>query len=63
MTTSPDLPVELWLHILSNVPRSPLHNLLGVNRLLFELAMNDLYEEVRLISEDKETKKVLEQLQ
>jgi len=40
-----------------------LHNLLGVNRLLFELAMNDLYEEVRLISEDKETKKVLEQLQ
>jgi len=63
MTTSPDLPVELWLHILSNVPRSHLHNLLGVNRLLFELAMNDLYEEVRLISEDKETKKVLEQLQ
>ncbi|KAH9475292.1 hypothetical protein JR316_0012403 [Psilocybe cubensis] len=61
MTTS-DLPTELWLEILSYLPRSTLRKMIGVNRTLFELALNDLYEEVRLISDDKETVKTFKQL-
>ena len=61
MPTS-DLPVELWLEILTYLPRSTLHKLIGVNRTLFELALNDLYEEVRLISDDKDMDKTFKQL-
>ena len=59
---TPDLPVELWLEILTYLPRSTLHKLVGVNRTLFELALNDLYEEVRLISDDKDMDKTFKQL-
>lgn len=59
---TPDLPVELWLEILTYLPRSTLHKLIGVNRTLFELALNDLYEEVRLISDDKDMEKTFNQL-
>lgn len=59
---TPDLPVELWLEILTYLPRSALHKLIGVNRTLFELALNDLYEEVRLISDDKDMAKTFNQL-
>ncbi|KAF8966761.1 hypothetical protein BDZ97DRAFT_1806324 [Flammula alnicola] len=58
----PDLPVELWLEILSYLPRTALHKMIGVNRILFELALNDLYEEVRFISDDRDTLKTFEQL-
>ena len=61
MPTS-DLPVELWLEILTYLPRSTPHKLIGVNRTLFELALNDLYEEDRLISDDKDMDKTFKQL-
>ncbi|KAF8907080.1 hypothetical protein CPB84DRAFT_1844186 [Gymnopilus junonius] len=61
MPTS-DLPVELWLEILAYLPRTTLHKMIGVNRTLFELALNDMYEEVRLISDDKQMIKTLKQL-
>lgn len=61
MATS-DLPVELWLEVLSYLPRSALRKMIGVNRILFELALNDLYEEVRFISDDKGTMKTFKQL-
>ncbi|KJA23705.1 hypothetical protein HYPSUDRAFT_39538 [Hypholoma sublateritium FD-334 SS-4] len=57
-----DLPVELWLEILTYLPRSALQKLIGVNRTLFELALNDMYEEVRLISDDKDMEKTFNQL-
>ncbi|KAF9039306.1 hypothetical protein BJ165DRAFT_1497360 [Panaeolus papilionaceus] len=60
--TTPDLPVELWLEILSYLPRSALRKTMGVNRMLFEMAFNDIYEEVRLIAADKEMVKTLKQL-
>jgi len=59
---TPDLPVELWLEILGYLPRSALHKMIGVNRLLFELALDDLYEEIRLISDDKSMLKTFKQL-
>ncbi|KIM44158.1 hypothetical protein M413DRAFT_68076 [Hebeloma cylindrosporum] len=59
---SSDLPLELWIEILSYLPRTALHRMIGVNRLLFELALNDLYEEVRFISNDKEMLKTFKQL-
>ncbi|KAF8659278.1 hypothetical protein AX16_001853 [Volvariella volvacea WC 439] len=59
---TPDLPVELWLYILSMLPRSALHKMMGINRTLFELAMNDKYSEIRLISDDAEAWRILEQL-
>jgi hypothetical protein len=45
----PDLPAELWMEILSHLPRGFVWKMIGINRLLFELGMNELYEEVRLI--------------
>ena len=59
---SPDLPIELWIEILTYLPRTALHKMIGVNRPLFELALNDLYEEVRFISDDKEMLKTFKQL-
>jgi hypothetical protein len=59
---TPDLPVELWLEILAYLPRSALHKMIGLNRLLFELALNDLYEEVRFIADDKSMRKAFDQL-
>ena len=50
------------MEILSYLPRTALHKMIGVNRLLFELALNDLYEEVRFISDDKEMLKTFKQL-
>ncbi|TFK70986.1 hypothetical protein BDN72DRAFT_838231 [Pluteus cervinus] len=57
-----DLPTELWLNILSCLPRGSVRKLLGVNRTLFELAMDDIYEEVRFIADDKEIRKTFDQL-
>ncbi|KAF9523302.1 hypothetical protein CPB83DRAFT_693934 [Crepidotus variabilis] len=59
---TPDLPVEIWLEILAYLPRSALHKMLSINRLLFELALNDIYEEIRLVDDDEEMVKVLKQL-
>lgn len=37
---SPDFPTELWLEILSYLPPSYVLKLLGVSRILFELALD-----------------------
>ncbi|PPQ63652.1 hypothetical protein CVT24_004426 [Panaeolus cyanescens] len=60
--STPDLPVELWLEILSYLPRSALRKMMGVNRLLFEMAFNEIYEEIRLIADDEEMLKTCKQL-
>ena len=63
MFTNPDLPLELWLEILAYLPRSALHKLIGVNRFLFELALDDIYEEVRFIAGDKQMEKIFLQME
>ncbi|RXW21430.1 hypothetical protein EST38_g4435 [Candolleomyces aberdarensis] len=60
--STPDLPPELWLEILSYLPRTYIYKMMGLNRLLFELAMQDKYEEIRLISDDKNMLNTFEQL-
>ena len=45
-----DFPSELWLEVLSYLPPSYVVNLVGVNRFLFELALDYKYEELQLIS-------------
>ncbi|KAF4622333.1 hypothetical protein D9613_009249 [Agrocybe pediades] len=57
-----DLPTEIWLEILSYLPKGASRKLLGVNRVFFELALQNIYEELRLISGDRETMKSLSQL-
>lgn len=57
-----DFPPELWSEIVAYLPRSDLRKMIGVNRFLFELALNYIYEEVRFTSDDKQMSKVLEQL-
>ncbi|CAA7263762.1 unnamed protein product [Cyclocybe aegerita] len=59
---TPDLPVELWLEVLGLLPRSMLHKMIGVNRTLFELALDDIYQEIRFINDDKEMVKSFKQL-
>ena len=39
-----------------------MRKMIGVNRFLFELALNDIYEEVRFTSDDKAMERVFEQL-
>lgn len=51
--TTPDLPPELWLEILAYFSPGFVVKLMGVNRLLFELALQYIYEEVQLTSDDK----------
>ncbi|KDR72860.1 hypothetical protein GALMADRAFT_228550 [Galerina marginata CBS 339.88] len=60
---TPDLPAELWLEIIAHLSRGALHKMMGVNRTLFELAMDDIYEEVRFISIDEEMLRVFQQIQ
>ncbi|KAF9039300.1 hypothetical protein BJ165DRAFT_1531381 [Panaeolus papilionaceus] len=40
----PDLPLELWTEIVSYLPRGTLHKLIGLNRQLLELVLDDKYE-------------------
>lgn len=60
--STPDLPIELWLEILRYHPRSTLRKMMGVNRVLFELALDDLYSEVQLITDDEDAKRTFAQL-
>ena len=57
-----DLPVELWLYILSFLPRGTVRKLIGISRLLFEMALDDIYEEIRFIADDEEMHKTFRQL-
>lgn len=60
---TPDLPLELWLEILSYLPRSTLHRMIGVNRTLFELALDEKYEEVMFLADNTEMAKMFRQLE
>lgn len=57
-----DLPVGLWLEILSLLPYRYLRKLMSVSRTLFQIAMDEIYGEVKIISDDKRTVRTLEQL-
>lgn len=59
---TPDLPVELWLYILSLLPDGHRHKLVGINRTLFTLAMDEIYQEIRFIDDDKNMLKTFHQL-
>jgi hypothetical protein len=48
----PDLPVELWLLITEYLEPKEKRKLIGVNRLFFELAMDELYGHLSLVSDD-----------
>lgn len=58
----PDLPPELWMDILSYLPRGFVRKMIGINRFLFELGMRELYEEVRLLDYDNFGLKTFEQI-
>jgi hypothetical protein len=58
----PDLPTELWMEILSHLPRGFAWKMVGINKLLFELGMNELYEEVRLLDYDGAGLKTFQQI-
>ena len=59
---TPDLPLELWLQILTYLPRNALHSMIGVNRKLLGLALDERYEEVRFIADNAEMAKIFQQL-
>ncbi|KAG6827471.1 hypothetical protein H0H92_011656 [Tricholoma furcatifolium] len=46
MAPIPDLPVELWRHILSFLPSEYIRKVMGISRNLFEMAMDDIYREL-----------------
>jgi len=48
----PDLPLEIWMEILSYLPRGFVRRMIGINRLLFELGMNEIYKEVYLMEHE-----------
>lgn len=58
----PDLPIEVWLEVLSYLPRGFVWKMIGVNRALFELGMDELYEEVRLMDYNGAGLKTFEQM-
>lgn len=58
----PDLPLELWMEVLAYLPRGFVWKLIGINRYLFEMGMNELYEEVRLMDYNGAGLKTFEQM-
>ncbi|RXW20490.1 hypothetical protein EST38_g5363 [Candolleomyces aberdarensis] len=48
----PDFPAELWLHIAGMLEPEERHKLIGLNRLCFELVMNERYRNLSLVSSD-----------
>ncbi|KAJ2933772.1 hypothetical protein H1R20_g3327, partial [Candolleomyces eurysporus] len=48
----PDLSPELWLHIAEMLEPEERHKLIGLNRLFFELVMNERYRNLSLVSPD-----------
>jgi len=45
-----DIPADIWLHVAKFIPDDILQNMLGVNRLFLDLAMDVRYREVSLKS-------------
>ncbi|KAH9475279.1 hypothetical protein JR316_0012390 [Psilocybe cubensis] len=57
------LPIELWIEVLSHLPRGFRRKMIGVSRALFELAMDDIYEEIILCADDDKARFAIFQLQ
>lgn len=51
----PDLPSELWIKILSYLSPYSVHNLLGVNRLFFDFAMDELHRRFDVVEANEST--------
>ena len=45
-----ELPVEIWLHIVGSIPADDRPKLVGVNRILFELSMDELYGQLNFVN-------------
>ncbi|KAF9445523.1 hypothetical protein P691DRAFT_762423 [Macrolepiota fuliginosa MF-IS2] len=58
----PDLPPELWIEILSYIPRGLARKTIGINRYLFEKGMNELYTEIWIDSHQGVGRKTFEQM-
>lgn len=43
-----DLPAEIWLHIISFLPRGKVRKLIGLNRVFYDAAMDEIFREVHL---------------
>jgi hypothetical protein len=56
------LPAEIWVHIATFIPDDTLQNMLGVNGLFFDLAMDVRYREVSLKSISLATMKTIARL-
>lgn len=59
---SQDLPVEIWTEILGYLPRGIAWKLIGVNRFLFQLGMDEIYEEIMFTDCDRRGLNVFEQV-
>jgi hypothetical protein len=57
-----NLPYDVWRHIASFLPRHDVRRLLGVNHILFEIAMDDLYSIVEIKRLDSRTFWILSNL-
>lgn len=58
----PDLPIELWIEVLSYLPPDCIRKVIGVNRYLFERGMDNIYEGVQVATNDGAGLKTFEQL-
>ncbi|KAJ3562050.1 hypothetical protein NP233_g9816 [Leucocoprinus birnbaumii] len=59
----PDLPPEIWAEILSYLPRGSVRKMIGINRMLFELGMDELYKEICLTDYEDAGLKTFQQIQ
>ena len=50
---APDLPLEIWLDILALLPPGYLRKIMGLSRILFELAMSEIYHNAYVGSTDE----------
>lgn len=56
------VPTEIWFHIAHYIPDEILYDMLGVNRLFFDLAMDARYKQITLKSLNAETLKLVDRL-
>jgi hypothetical protein len=50
-----DLPYDIWLEIVKFLPGDIVRRLFSVNRVLFEIAMDERYREVEIMTLDRRT--------
>jgi hypothetical protein len=57
-----DIPDDIWSYIAEMLPLNTLRDMLTVNRVFFEMAMNARYREVSFLHIDSNTIKLLQRL-